>query len=113
VRIDPDGQVALVRSNLAQQEVVGQIQIASFINPAGLKALGKNNFAPTPASGEPQVGRPGRGHFGALAQGQLEGSNVNIVDEMVNMITAQRTYETNSKVMQASDQMLQNINNLR
>ena len=113
VVITPRGEVSLMRGINEKPQVAGQIQLATFVNPAGLKALGKNNFAPSPASGEPQVGMPGRGHFGALAQGQLEGSNVNIVEEMVNMIGAQRTYETNSKVMQATDQMLQNINNLR
>jgi flagellar basal-body rod protein FlgG len=113
VNITPRGEVLLTRGASSQPEVVGQIQIASFVNPTGLKALGKNNFAPSPASGEPQAGMPGRAHFGAVAQGQLEGSNVNIVEEMVNMITSQRTYETNSKVMQATDQMLQNVNNLR
>lgn len=113
VKISPRGEVQLFRGPNQPPELVGQLQIASFINPSGLKALGKNNFAPTAASGEPQVGLPGRGHYGAVAQGQLEGSNVNIVEEMVDMITSQRTYETNSKVMQATDQMLQNINNLR
>lgn len=87
--------------------VIGNIDIASFVNPAGLKAIGKNLFIQTPSSGQAQVGRPGLSGMGYLAQGQLETSNVNIVDEMVNMITAQRAYETNSKVIQASDQMLQ------
>ncbi len=113
VRITSRGEVELLRDKLAAPELLGQIELASFINPAGLKALGKNTFIPTPASGEPQTGTPGKGHFGMVAQGQLEGSNVNIVEEMVNMITSQRTYETNSKVMQATDQMLQTINNLR
>ncbi|MNT65834.1 Flagellar basal-body rod protein FlgG [compost metagenome] len=67
----------------------------------------------SPASGQPVQNRPGLNGTGYLAQGQLETSNVNIVDEMVNMITAQRAYETNSKVIQASDQMLQSVNNLR
>lgn len=113
VRITSRGEIELIRDRLSKPEVLGQLQLASFINPAGLKALGKNNFVPTPASGEPQVGTPGKGHYGMVSQGQLEGSNVNIVEEMVNMITSQRTYETNSKVMQATDQMLQTINNLR
>lgn len=113
VRITSRGEIEFIRDKLAKPELIGQIELASFINPAGLKALGKNNFIPTPASGEPQKGTPGKGTFGMVAQGQLEGSNVNIVEEMVNMITSQRTYETNSKVMQATDQMLQTINNLR
>ena len=70
-------------------------------------------MAPSAASGQPIDGLPGRGVFGPVSQRQLEASNVNIVEEMVNMITAQRTYETNSKVIQASDQMLQTLNNLR
>jgi flagellar basal-body rod protein FlgG len=113
VRITTRGEIELVRDRLSKPEVIGQIELASFINPAGLKALGRNNFAPTPASGTPQTGTPGKGHFGMVSQGELEGSNVNIVEEMVNMITSQRTYETNSKVMQATDQMLQTLNNLR
>ncbi len=113
VRITSRGEIELVRDKMTAPEVIGQIELASFINPAGLKALGKNTFIPTPASGEPQTGTPGKGHYGMVSQGQLEGSNVNIVEEMVNMITSQRTYETNSKVMQATDQMLQTINNLR
>lgn len=113
IRITPQGEVTLIRDQYTKPEVIGQIELATFINPAGLKALGKNNFAPTAASGNPQRGVPGKGHFGAIAQGELEGSNVNIVEEMVNMIEAQRTFETSSKAMQASDQMLQMINNLR
>ncbi len=84
-----------------------------FVNPAGLKALGGNLFVPTNASGVPQQSNPGQAGLGALAQGQLETSNVNIVDEMVGMITTQRAYEMNSKAIQASDAMLQAINNLR
>ena len=113
VRISPRGEVQLIRDDPSKVESIGQIQLASFINPAGLKAMGKNNFSPTGASGSPQRGNPGQGHFGMLSQGELEGSNVKIVEEMVNMITSQRTYETNSKAMQAADQMLQTINNLR
>jgi flagellar basal-body rod protein FlgG len=85
----------------------------NFVNPAGLKSLGGNLFVPSASSGLPQQGQPGQNGLGGIAQGQLEASNVNIVDEMVGMITTQRAYETNSKVIQASDQMLQAINNLR
>ncbi len=113
VRVNSRGSIELIRDQTSKPEVIGQVELATFINPAGLKALGKNNFSPTAASGNPQTGLPGRGHFGAVAQGELEGSNVNIAEEMVNMITSQRTYETNAKVMQAADQMLQMINNLR
>ena len=113
INISSRGEVAIVRDQLSKPEVVGQVELATFINPAGLRAIGQNHFAVTAASGEPQVGTPGTGHFGTVAQGQLEASNVNIAEEMVNMITAQRIYETNSKVIQASDQMLQTLNNLR
>jgi flagellar basal-body rod protein FlgG len=78
-----------------------------------LKSLGGNLFIPSNSSGLPQQGVPGQNGLGSLAQGQLETSNVNIVDEMVNMITAQRAYETNSKAVQAADQMLQAVNGLR
>lgn len=112
VEISADGRVQIVLDNTQTQDV-GQIQLVNFVNPAGLKSMGGNLFMPTASSGLPQQGNPGQAGLGTLAQGQLETSNVNIVDEMVGMITTQRAYETNSKVIQASDQMLQAINNLR
>lgn len=111
--ISTRGEVSVLRDALAAPEVIGQIKLANFINPAGLRALGRNNFIPTGASGSPMEGLPGKGHFGTVSQGFLETSNVNIAEEMVNMITAQRTYEANSKIIQASDQMLQTVNTLR
>jgi flagellar basal-body rod protein FlgG len=113
IEIAPSGEVRIIQGLNDPPRQIGQIDLATFINPAGLKALGKNLFAPTPASGQPVNVRPGLQGSGYLAQGQIESSNVNIVDEMVNMISAQRSYETNSKVIQASDQMLQTINGLR
>ena len=113
VEISPNGQVAIVSNQSTVPQVIGQIQLVGFVNPAGLRSLGKNLFIPSQASGLPQQGTPGGAGLGVIAQGQLETSNVNIVDEMVNMISAQRAYETNSKVIQASDQMLQYINNMR
>lgn len=113
VEIAPNGQVSIISGVNTNPQVVGQIQLVNFVNPAGLKNIGRNMFVPSPASGLPQQGVPGENGLGLVAQGQLETSNVNIVDEMVNMITAQRAYETNSKVIQASDQMLQQMNNLR
>ena len=113
VEISPDGQVSIITGVNTVPQNIGQIQLVNFINPAGLRSIGNNLFVPTGASGVPQQGNPGQNSLGLIAQGQLETSNVNIVDEMVNMITAQRAYETNSKVIQASDQMLQQINNLR
>lgn len=113
VDISGDGQVQILVENQTQPQNIGQIQIVGFVNPAGLKAIGGNLFMPSNASGLPQQAIPGQNGLGSLGQGQLETSNVNIVDEMVGMITTQRAYETNSKVIQASDQMLQAINNLR
>lgn len=113
VEISPNGQVAVTVDLQSVPQNVGQIQLVNFVNPAGLKSIGQNLFVPSNSSGLPQQGVPGEAGLGAVAQGQLETSNVNIVDEMVNMITAQRAYETNSKVIQASDQMLQATNALR
>jgi len=113
VEISPDGKVRIITGLNTTPQDIGQMQLVNFVNPAGLKSIGKNLFIPTNASGLPQQGIPGTLGMGEVAQGQLEASNVNIVDEMVNMIGAQRSYETNSKVIQASDQMLQSINNLR
>lgn len=113
VEISGTGQVQVIMENATQPQSIGQIQLVGFVNPAGLKSIGGNLFMPTAASGLPQQGQPGQNGLGTVAQGQLETSNVNIVDEMVGMITTQRAYETNSKMIQASDQMLQTINNLR
>lgn len=113
IEVAPSGEVRTITGLGDVPATIGQIDLVNFVNPAGLKALGKNLFAQTPSSGQAITARPGLNGTGYLAQGQLEASNVNIVDEMVNMITAQRAYETNSKVIQASDQMLQSINNLR
>lgn len=107
LEISPAGEVRYLSQQNGEATNIGQIDIANFINPAGLKNLGKNLYMPTAASGQPATYRPGTMGTGFLSQGELESSNVNIVDEMVNMITAQRAYETNSKVLQASDQMLQ------
>jgi flagellar basal-body rod protein FlgG len=113
IEIAPSGEVRTIVGLGDPPQQIGQIDLTTFVNPAGLKAVGKNLFMQSPASGQPVQSRPGLNGTGYLAQGQLETSNVNIVDEMVNMITAQRAYETNSKVIQASDQMLQSVNNLR
>lgn len=113
VEISGTGQVAIITGQNSVPQPVGQINLVSFVNPAGLRAMGKSIFVPSNASGLPQQGNPGETGFGYIGQGQLEMSNVNVVDEMVNMISAQRAYETNSKVIQASDQMLQQINSMR
>jgi flagellar basal-body rod protein FlgG len=113
VEISPQGLVQITLDVSTQPQNIGQLQLVGFVNPAGLKSIGGNHFIPTNASGVPQQGQPGQNALGTVAQGQVETSNVNIVDEMVGMITTQRAYETNSKVIQASDQMLQAINNMR
>jgi flagellar basal-body rod protein FlgG len=113
VSISDSGEVLASTLNNPQPQSIGQIQLVSFINPAGLKSMGKNLYMPSSASGTPIQGNPGENNLGSIAQGQLEASNVNVVDEMVNMISAQRSYESNSKVVQAADQMLQYSNNLR
>lgn len=113
VEITSTGEVHSMQDKDAPAQILGQIDIVNFINPAGLKNVGKNLFVPTSASGLPTQARPGTNGMGFLAQGEIESSNVNIVDEMVNMITAQRAYETNSKVVQTSDQMLQTAVNVK
>ncbi|MBY0451440.1 MAG: flagellar basal-body rod protein FlgG [Bdellovibrionaceae bacterium] len=113
LEITPAGEVRSIHALNEAPQVLGQIDIANFINPAGLKSMGKNLFTPTAASGQASSARPGTTGMGFLQQGELEGSNVNIVDEMINMISAQRAYETNSKVIQASDQMMQTAVNIK
>jgi flagellar basal-body rod protein FlgG len=90
---------------------LGQLQMARFINAAGLQAIGQNLLKETPASGAPQVGNPGADGMGILMQGALEASNVNVVEEMVSMIETQRAYEINSKAISTVDGMLQYLNN--
>lgn len=92
---------------------VGQIELAKFLNPAGLNSIGKNLYLTTPSSGEAMTGTPGLEGFGTISQGFLEMSNVNVVQEMVNMIVAQRAYEVNSKAIQTADEMLQRANELK
>lgn len=113
VSITDDGQVMVTTQLGGQPQQVGQIQLVNFVNPAGLKSIGRNLFVPSSSSGAPLQGNPGENNLGTVAQGQLESSNVNIVDEMTGMIMTQRSYESNSKVIQAADQMLQYSNNLR
>src|SRR5262249_1471768 len=89
-----------------------RVQLVRFTNPAGLQSAGRNLFKETTASGPPELGNPGENGFGELQQGYLEMSNVKVVEEMVNMIVAQRAYEVNSRAVQASDEMMQMSNNL-
>lgn len=113
ISIGADGTISVLMAGEDVPQDLAQLQIARFTNPAGLTAIGRNLFRPTVASGEPIVGTPGSPGFGAITQGYLESSNVQVVEEMVNMIVAQRAYETNSKAIQASDDMLQVANNLK
>lgn len=107
VTIGTDGTVSAVVAGQAQPVEVGQILTATFVNPAGLEALGGNLFRETATSGEPLEGTPGEDARGELRQNTLEGSNVSVVDEMVNMIAVQRSYEMNARVVSAADEMLQ------
>ncbi len=105
--------MSVIQADDSTPTEIGSIQLSRFINPAGLRSLGKNLYVPTGASGDEITGTPGENGFGTIAQGFLEMSNVSVVDEMVSMITAQRAYETNSKAIQTSDDMLQIANNLK
>lgn len=113
VNIGTDGTVSVMQAGQNTPTQVGNIQLASFSNPSGLSAQGKNLFLPTDASGAATTGTPGQTGLGTIAQGFLEMSNVSVMEEMVNMIVGQRAYEINSKAVQASDEMLQTANNLR
>lgn len=104
--IGRDGSVSAVQPGNAASVQLGQIQTANFINPAGLEPVGENLFRESVSSGTPIVGVPGEDEFGAVFQGALETSNVNVVEELVNMIETQRAYEMNSKAISTTDQML-------
>jgi len=106
VTIGQDGTVTITVAGQAAPQNVGQIQLANFVNPGGLEAKGQNLFVETAASGTPSTNAPGTNGTGLLNQGYLETSNVNVVEELVNMIQTQRAYEINSKAIQISDQML-------
>lgn len=106
VTISQDGVVSAIFNDDPNPQVIGQIELVDFINPAGLDARGQNLFAQTAASGDPIEGTPGLNGLGRLNQGYIETSNVNVVEELVNMIQTQRAYEINSKSITTSDQML-------
>ena len=109
VSISADGIVSVTLAGQSTPQQVGTLTLADFINPAGLQSRGDNLYAETAASGSPQTGTPGLNGIGSLAQGSLESSNVNVVEEMVSMIETQRAYEMNSKAISTTDQMLQFI----
>lgn len=109
--IAEDGTVSVTQPGNATSLQVGTIQLADFVNPAGLQPMGSNLFLETSASGAPQTGNPGVNGLGTLLQGFIEESNVNVVEELVSMIETQRAYEMNSRSISTSDQMLQFVSN--
>ena len=112
VTIAPDGTVNIALQGQAAPQAIGQLQVANFVNPAGLEPKGQNLWGETAASGNPIAGAPGSNGLGTLQQGFVETSNVNVVEELVAMIATQRAYELNSKAIQTSDQMLQKLGQL-
>ena len=112
ITIGSDGTVSVLAAGATAPTQVGQIQLANFINPAGLQARGENLVLETAASGTAQTNVPGTNGLGALNQGFVETSNVNVTEELVNLITAQRAFEINSRSIQSSDQMLQKLTQL-
>lgn len=113
IDINESGEVLVSQPNQTASTNLGQIQLANFINPTGLESIGNNLMLETQASGAPITGVPNQNEFGALRQGALEQSNVNVVAEITDLITAQRAYELNSSVISTSDEMLQTITQLR
>ena len=111
VSIGADGTVSVVTPGSAVATQVGNVQLTDFINPSGLMPMGKNLYVETASSGTGQAGNPGINGLGTIMQGFIESSNVNVVEELVNMIETQRAYEINSRAISTSDQMLQFITN--
>ena len=113
ITIGSDGTVTVTQPGQTQASQVGSIQLAIFVNPGGLNSVGNNIYLATTASGDPVIGTPGGSDgLGTLQQGTLEQSNVSVVDQFVQMIVAQRSYESNSRVVKAADEMLQQLNQL-
>ena len=112
ITIARDGVVSVTRSGSAAPSQVGSLQLASFVNPAGLQSMGENLYLETASSGTASANAPGSNGLGLLNQGYVETSNVNVVEELVNRIQTQRAYEINSKAIQTSDQMLQKLTQL-
>jgi flagellar basal-body rod protein FlgG len=113
VTIGNDGTVSVLQAGQTTTTTVGTIQMATFSNPAGLSSLGHNLYQATDSSGTANTGTAGQNGIGTLSQGALEMSNVSVMEEMVNMIMSQRAYETNSKAVQAADEMLQQTNSIK
>lgn len=111
--IGTDGTISVLQGGQTALNQVGQIEVANFINPAGLHSLGDNLYINTTASGDPITGTPGLDGMGQIRQGFVEMANVQLVEEMTDLITGQRAYEANSKAIQTSDDMLQTVNQLK
>ena len=113
IDVSASGEIQVTIANQVATQNLGQLQLADFINPAGLEAIGNNFLLETTASAAPVVGNPNADNFGQIEQGALERSNVDVVSEITELITAQRSYEMNSNVISTSDEMLQTITQLR
>lgn len=112
ITITPDGRVSIKAANETTQTEVGTLQLAKFANPAGLLSIGKNLYTETAGSGTPIQGTAGQEGFGTIQQGFLEGSNVQVVEELINLIQAERAFEANSKLITAADNLLKTVNRL-
>jgi len=113
VRISATGEVSVKLPDQTERSVLGQLELTTFAAPDALRAIGDNLFAATEQAGAPQYGHAGEASVGELRQGQMEMANVEIIDEMSNLVLAQRAYQLNARVLQAADQVLETINNLR
>ncbi|QCD52782.1 flagellar basal-body rod protein FlgG [Campylobacter sp. RM16192] len=113
ISVGVDGTISVLQPGNTEMVQIGQIELANFINPSGLHALGDNNYLPTGSSGDVVTGIGGIDGFGTIRQGFVEMSNVQLVEEMTDLITGQRAYEANSKAITTSDDMLQIVNNLK
>jgi len=113
ISIGTDGTVSVLQAGQTEMTQVGQIELANFVNPAGLHSLGDNNFLNTSASGDALTGTAGLNGLGQIRQQFVEMSNVQLVEEMTDLITGQRAYEANSKAITTSDEMLQTVNQLK
>jgi flagellar basal-body rod protein FlgG len=112
INITPDGNISVKVGTSTTQTIVGQLQLVKFQNPSGLLSVGHNMYVETPGSGTPIQDVPGQNGMGLLQQAFLEGSNVQIVDELINLIKAERAFESNSKIINASSDILKQTNNL-
>jgi flagellar basal-body rod protein FlgG len=113
ITINQNGQIYAQVGGSTSQTLIGTFELSTFPSPEGLQSVGNNNYVPTQASGDPSVGKPNESGVGAILQGSLESSNVDMVSEMATLVIAQRAYQLNARVLQASDQILDTINNLR